>query len=50
MFGALSAVLIYGGIMNPASALMWADVLNWKIILTCCITGFPLDCVQAAAT
>ena len=50
VFGALSAVLIYGGIMNPASALMWADVLNWKIILIYCITGFPLDCVHAAAT
>ena len=50
IFGALSAILIYGGIMNPASALMWAGELNWKILLTYYISGFPMDCIQAAAT
>ena len=50
IFGALSAILIYGGIMNPASALMWAGELNWKIILTYYISGFPMDCIHAAAT
>ena len=50
IFGALSAILIYGGIMNPASALMWAGELNWKILLTYYISGFPMDCIHAAAT
>ncbi len=50
VFGALAAIIIYGGIMNPASALMWANEVNWKIILAYYITGFPMDCVQAAAT
>ena len=50
IFGALSAILIYGGIMNPASALMWAGELNWKIILTYYLSGFPMDCIHAAAT
>ncbi len=50
IFGALSAIVIYGGIMNPASALMWAGELNWKIILSYYVTGFPMDCIQAAAT
>ncbi|MBO4990837.1 MAG: ATP-binding cassette domain-containing protein [Firmicutes bacterium] len=49
-FGALAAILIYGGIMNPASALMWADEINGKILLTYYISGFPMDCVHAAAT
>lgn len=49
-FGAVSAVLIYGGIMNFASALMWANTLNWKIIASYYISGFPLDCIHAAAT
>ena len=49
-FGALAAIIIYGGIMNPASALMWANEINLKIILTYYITGFSMDCVQAAAT
>ena len=50
LFGALTAIVIYGGIMNPASALIWAGALDWKILLTYYISGFPLDCVQAAAT
>lgn len=50
VFGALVAILIYGGIMNPASALMWSNEMSWKIILTYCATGFPMDLIQAAAT
>ena len=47
---ALSAILIYGGIMNAASALMWAGEINGKTILSYYISGFPMDCVHAAAT
>ena len=45
-------IVIYGGIMNPASLLMWAnsDALSWKTVLTYYVTGFPMDCVHAAAT
>ena len=52
IFGALCAVLIYGGIMNPASALMFAteQTLNWKIIATYYISGLPMDLVHASAT
>ena len=50
IFGALAAIVIYGGIMNPTSALMWAPDLNGKILLTYYISGFPMDCIQAAAT
>ncbi|MCF2661631.1 ECF transporter S component [Pseudoflavonifractor phocaeensis] len=50
VFGALAAVLVYGGIMNLASALLWAGELNGKIILAYYISGFPVDCIQAAAT
>ena len=50
LFGALAAILIYGGIMNPASALLWSSSLNWKLLLTYYITGFPMDCIHAAAT
>jgi energy-coupling factor transport system ATP-binding protein len=49
-YGALASVVIYGGIMNPASALMWAHTLNGKILLTYYISGFPWDLVRAAAT
>ena len=50
IFGALATILIYGGIMNPASALMWSSDLNWKILVSYYVTGFPVDCVHAAAT
>ena len=42
----------WGGIMNPASVLMWggAEALTWKTLLTYYVTGFPVDCVHAAAT
>ena len=52
VFGVFSAIVIYGGIMNPASVLMWAnaDTLTWKTVLTYYVTGFPMDCVHASAT
>ena len=50
IFGALCAVVVYGGIMNPAAALLWAGEWNGAILLSYYLTGFPLDCVQAAAT
>ena len=52
VFGAFSAIVIYGGIMNPASVLMWAgtETLTWKVLLTYYVTGFPVDCVHATAT
>jgi energy-coupling factor transport system ATP-binding protein len=50
VYGALASVVIYGGIMNPASALMWAHTLNRNLLLTYYLTGFPWDLVRAAAT
>lgn len=50
IFGAISAVFIYGGIMNPAAALLSASKLDWNLILSYYLTGFPIDCVQGAAT
>ena len=50
-FGAFAAVVIYGGIMNPASAIMYsAASLNWKVILAYYVSGLPMDLVHAAAT
>ena len=50
IFGAICAVVIYGGIMNPSSALLWAEEMSWQIVLTYYITGFPVDFVHAVAT
>lgn len=52
VFGVFCAIIIYGGIMNPAALLMWAGPksLTWETLLTYYVTGFPVDCVHAAAT
>ena len=51
VFGALCAIVVYGGIMNPASVLLWGGgSINAKMILTYYITGFPMDCIHAFAT
>ncbi len=50
IFGALTAIIVYGGIMNPASVLIWAHELNRAQIITSYVTGFPVDAVHAAAT
>ena len=50
IFGALSAIIIYGGIMNPAAVFIWAHEINREQIITSYVTGFPVDAVHAAAT
>lgn len=50
VFGGLVTFLVYGGIMNPASVLMFQSAPNWKMILTAYFTGIPSDTVHALAT
>ena len=50
VFGGLVTFLIYGGIMNPASVLMYQLSPDWQMILTAYITGVPADAIHALAT
>lgn len=50
MFGAISAVVLYGGVMNLSSALTGGTALTWELILPYLVTGFPMDCIHGAAT
>ena len=50
VFGAISVVLIYGGIMNPASAILYQPNLSLSVLKAYYLTGFPFDLVHAAAT
>ncbi len=51
VFGAFSAVIIYGGIMNPAAALMYnSQTVNWEMLKAYYISGLPMDLIHAAAT
>ena len=50
IFGALATVIIYGGIMNPVAALIYARTISKELLLTYYITGLPVDLVHACAT
>ena len=50
IFGVLASTVIYGGIMNPASALMWTQEIDLKILIGYYVSGIPVDLVRAAAT
>ena len=50
IFGAVSVVLVYGGIMNPASAILYQPNLSVSVLKAYYLTGFPFDLVHAAAT
>lgn len=50
VFGAAAAVLVYGGIMNPASALMWDRTGSIQPLIVYYVAGLPIDLVHAAAT
>ena len=50
-FGAFAAVIIYGGIMNPAAALMYnSQTVNWEMLKAYYVSGLPMDLIHAAAT
>ncbi|MHC1693805.1 MAG: ATP-binding cassette domain-containing protein [Eubacteriales bacterium] len=49
-FGGLSALIIYGGIMNPASVLMFQPDPTWEMIALSYLQGIPFDIIHAAAT
>jgi len=51
VFGAFTAVIIYGGIMNPAAAMMMSsESLKWETLIACYITGLPMDLVHGFGT
>lgn len=51
IFGAIVSVVVYGFIMNVSSAFTWyTDSISWKMIVACCVSGFPMDLMQSAAT
>jgi len=50
-FGAFAAVIIYGGIMNPAAALMYnSQSINLQMLMAYYVSGLPMDLIHAAAT
>ncbi len=50
VFGAVAALVIYGGIMNFQSALTWSCDWNLGILLSYVAAGLPMDLVHAGST
>ena len=48
VFGFLVTFIIYGGIMNPASVIMWQSNININMVLSSYIMGMPF--VHAVST
>ena len=50
IFGFLTALIIYGGIMNPASILVFQSHITWEMLIASYVTGFSFDLVHALST
>ena len=50
VFGGLTTFIVYGGIINIGSLLMFTSVFSWKALLATYISGFWFDMVHAVAT
>jgi energy-coupling factor transport system ATP-binding protein len=51
IFGVFTAVIVYGGIMNPAAAFMVAPSgITLKTLIAYYITGLPMDLIHGFGT
>ncbi len=50
VFGALSVFILYGGIMNPSSLLLWQPNPSKAEILSSFVLGAPFDIIHALST
>lgn len=50
IYGLLSVLFIYGGIMNPASVLMYQENVTWQMLLASYAPGIPIDIIHCVAT
>lgn len=49
-YGAVSAFLVYGILLNAYSALLATGALTWQSLAVYCASGFAMDAVQAGST
>lgn len=50
VFGFLATFVVYGGIMNPASVIMWQSNININMVLSSYVMGMPFDFIHAVST
>ncbi|MGN0178023.1 MAG: energy-coupling factor transporter ATPase [Monoglobaceae bacterium] len=50
IFGGLATLIVYGGIMNPSSVIMWQEKPTAQMIVSAYAMGLPFDLIHAAST
>lgn len=50
IFGFFTTFVIYGGIMNPASVIMYQNKINWNMIFSSYVVGMPMDLIHSFST
>ena len=50
LFGFVATFVIYGGIMNPASVIMWQSNININMVLSSYVMGMSFDFIHAVST
>lgn len=50
IFGALATIVIYGGIVNPSSILMWQNNPTFEMFISSYVLGLPFDLIHAFST
>lgn len=50
IYGFFVVLLLYGGIMNPASLLMYSGRVTWPSVLAVYASGLPFDLIHAGST
>ena len=49
-FGCLATLIIYGGIMNLSSVIMWQGKITTDMIISVYLMGLPMDVIHAVST
>ena len=50
VFGFFATLVIYGGIMNPASIIMMQTKITWEMLASAYIVGLPMDLIHSLST
>lgn len=50
IYGFLSTLILYGGILNPISVILYQESVNMEMILASFLMGVPFDLIHAAST
>ncbi|MBQ7901461.1 MAG: ECF transporter S component [Clostridia bacterium] len=50
VYGGVAIMVLYGGIMNPASVIMYQPEPTWEMIVSSYVMGIPYDAIHAVST